>query len=118
MVQGRVAKLCLAGVLVICLMGCHSGSFRLADSYEMQGSEMNRVQITVSIDDAHADRIDEVAERLKETGMDVEQTMQIVGVVTGSIASDRMSSLYSIEGVKAVEADRTYQLNPPDSDIQ
>ena len=79
---------------------------------------MNRVQINVSIDDAYIDQIQEVADRLKDTGMDVEQTMQIVGVVTGSIDSDKISSLYSVEGVQAVESQRTYQLNPPDSDIQ
>lgn len=79
---------------------------------------MNVVQITVSIDDAHVDRIHEVADRLKDSGMDVEQTMQIVGVVTGSIEADKMSSLYSVEGVQNVEIEREYQLSPPESDIQ
>ena len=118
MVQRRLVNVLLAGVLMVSLMGCPSGSRNPVDSNQMQGSDMNVVQITVSIDDAHVDRIHEVADRLKDSGMDVEQTMQIVGVVTGSIEADKMSSLYSVEGVQNVEIEREYQLSPPESDIQ
>ena len=118
MLQKRLTTILLAGVLMLSLMGCPSGSRSPVDSNQRQGTDMNVVQITVSIDDAHLDRIYEVADRLKDSGMEVEQTMQIVGVVTGSIEAEKMSSLSSIEGVQNVEIEREYQLNPPESDIQ
>jgi hypothetical protein len=79
---------------------------------------MPKVKVSVSVDDAHVNQILKVAEGLQSVGMDVEQTLPSVGVISGSIASDQVNRLYQIEGVQHIEPERSYQLAPPDSDLQ
>ena len=50
--------------------------------------------------------------------MDVKQTLSSIGVINGSIESDRLNSLSQIEGVQNVEPQQSYQLAPPSSPIQ
>ena len=79
---------------------------------------MSEVQISVSVDDAHLSQIEQISQQLESSGMNVEQTLSSIGVVSGSIQPDKLSSLYQIEGVKNVEPQQSYQLVPPSSDIQ
>ncbi len=79
---------------------------------------MSKVQVTISIDDAHLEQIDQVADQLKAAGLDVAQTMSTLGIVTGSIDSDKMSSLSEVTGVDSVEVDKTITLPTPGSDVQ
>ncbi len=84
----------------------------------IQGNEMSQVQISVSVDDAHLSQIEQISEQLKSSGMNVEQTLSTIGVVNGSIQSDKLNSLDQIEGVKNVEPQQGCQLAPPSSDLQ
>lgn len=59
-----------------------------------------------------------VAERLRAAGMTVEQVLGAVGIVTGSVDSERRDSLAAVSGVVAVELDRRIQLAPPGAKIQ
>jgi hypothetical protein len=79
---------------------------------------MPKVKVSVSVDNAHIDQILEVSRGLQSVGMDVEQTLPSVGVISGSISSDQVNRLYQIEGVQHIESERSYQLAPPDSDVQ
>ena len=79
---------------------------------------MSKVQVSISIDDAHINQISEIAKNLQSMGMDVEQTLPSIGVISGSVSSDQVNHLDKIEGVQHVESERSYQLAPPDSDIQ
>lgn len=79
---------------------------------------MDKVKVTVSIDDAHVEQIDQVTKQLKGAGLDVEQTLSTLGIVTGSVETEKMSSLSKVTGVESVEVDKNYQLAPPDSDVQ
>ena len=79
---------------------------------------MPKIKVSVSVDDAHVNQILKVAEGLQSVGMDVEQTLPSVGVISGSIASEQINRLYQIEGVQHIEPERSYQLAPPDSDVQ
>ncbi len=79
---------------------------------------MSKVQVTISIDDAHLEQIDQVADQLKAAGLDVDQAMSTLGIVTGSVDSDKMSALSEVEGVGSVEVDKTITLPPPGSDVQ
>jgi hypothetical protein len=75
-------------------------------------------KITISVDDAHVDLIDEVVGRLQEAGMLVEQVLRPVGVITGSVDAPVRARLSTLAGVAAVEPDRTFRLPPPDAEIQ
>ena len=79
---------------------------------------MPKVKVSVSVDDAHVNQILKVAEDLQLVGMDIEQTLPSVGIISGSIASDQVNRLYQIEGVQHIEPEQDYQLAPPDSDVQ
>ncbi len=79
---------------------------------------MSQMNISISIKDTHLATIELVAQKLQAAGMNVEQVLNSIGIISGSIDSSLMSSLSQIEGVKIVEQEQTYQLAPPDSDIQ
>ena len=79
---------------------------------------MSKIQICVSVDEAHLAHIQQIAEQLQSSGMIVEQTLSSIGVINGSIQAEQFNSLTHIEGVKNVEPQQSYQLNPPNSDIQ
>lgn len=79
---------------------------------------MSKVQVSISVDDAHLPDIEQISQQLQLSGMDVKQTLSSIGVINGSIESDRLSSLSQIEGVQNVEPQQSYQLAPPSSPIQ
>lgn len=79
---------------------------------------MSKLQVSISIDDNHINQISEIAKNLQSVGMDVEQTLPSIGVISGSVSSDQVNRLEQIEGVQHVEPDRSYQLAPPDSNVQ
>lgn len=79
---------------------------------------MSQVKISISVDDAHLPEIQQISEQLQLYGMNVEQTLLTIGVIIGSISNDKLNSLYQIEGVKHCEPQESYQLAPPNSDVQ
>lgn len=79
---------------------------------------MDKVRVTIAIDEAHLDQLDDVADQLKAAGLDIEQTLSTLGIVSGAVARDKMSSLSQVSGVESIEVDRRYQLNPPGSEVQ
>jgi hypothetical protein len=107
-----LAILCLAVPIYL------SRSIFTQNPSSIQGNEMSQVQISVSVDDAHLAQIEQISQQLKSSGMNVQQTLSSIGVINGSIESDKLNSLAQIEGVKNVEPQQSYQLAPPSSDIQ
>lgn len=79
---------------------------------------MSKVNLSVSVNDEHLDRFSEVVERCKKAGMKVEQQLEPIGVITGSIDSAKLASLRQVEGVSQVEQSRGFQIAPPGSDVQ
>lgn len=77
---------------------------------------MEHVLVSVA-DEALAD-MSVVVDALRHAGLSVTEVLPSVGVVTGTVDSDRMPSLSAVPGVLAVEPDRTIQLPPPDSPVQ
>jgi hypothetical protein len=75
-------------------------------------------KITVSVTDDALDRIDEVVAALENGGMHIDQVLRPIGVITGSVETQRVQALSAVTGVAAVEPQRTVQLPPPDSDVQ
>ncbi len=75
-------------------------------------------RITVTIDDDHLARADEVADQLRAAGMTVEQVLGTVGIITGSVGPGQRASLEAVPGVAAVEDETTFQIAPPDAEVQ
>lgn len=102
----------------VMLSSCMASERTAADSGSIRGNEMDRVNVTVSIDEAYLNQFQQITEAMQATGLEIDRTMPRIGIVTGSIHQDRISALDEIEGVEHVERERTYQLAPPDSEIQ
>lgn len=69
--------------------------------------------VTVSVDDTHVELIDEVADRLRAAGMDVQYVLAAVGMITGSVGSmSQCAALGALDGVAAVEPQRVFKLPP------
>ena len=79
---------------------------------------MPKVSLLVSVDDEHLDRFSEVVKRAEAAGMEVEQKMEDLGVLAGSIDPEKVEPLRRVEGVSHVEESRRFQIPPPDSDVQ
>ena len=75
-------------------------------------------EVNVSVADDHLARFPDVVRRMKKAGLKVQQQMESAGVVSGSIDSAKLSDLEQVQGVAAVELSRSFQLAPPESDIQ
>ncbi len=79
---------------------------------------MPNEQVSISVADAFLDRFADVVKRIEQAGLKVDQQLDTIGVITGSIDSDDIGKLDQVEGVAAVERSRGFQLPPPDSSIQ
>ncbi len=75
-------------------------------------------RVTVTVQDDHLAHIDELADRLRNAGMRVDQVLRPVGVITGSVSSAQRRMIETVPGVAAVEDETTFQIPPPDADIQ
>lgn len=75
-------------------------------------------RICVVVDAAHLTVIDDVAGALRSCGMQVEQVLGSVGMVTGSAGDDCVPALRSVDGVESVDEELSYRLPPPEADVQ
>ena len=82
------------------------------------GSQGTGARVTVTVDAAHLDDVEGLAERLRAEGLEVDQVLGDVGIITGSVPADKRSSLDEADGVAAVEEEATFQLPPPEAGIQ
>jgi hypothetical protein len=79
---------------------------------------MADVQVSVSVGDSHLGRLDEVSRDAEAAGMTVQGLEPAIGVLTGSIAADRIERLRAVAGVEHVEPQREIRIPPPDSPVQ
>ncbi|PSB15307.1 ketohydroxyglutarate aldolase [Phormidesmis priestleyi ULC007] len=79
---------------------------------------MANLKVLVSVRDDYQERLPEVAQKLQTAGMQVDQWLVEIGVITGAIAAESISALSQIEGVADIELAEEYQLAPPESDLQ
>lgn len=79
---------------------------------------MSQIKISVSVNDESLSEIERISQNLQSFGMNIEQALPSIGIINGSIEPNLFDSLYQIKGVKQVEPQETYQLAPPNSDIQ
>jgi hypothetical protein len=64
------------------------------------------------------DRFADVVEALRRAGLTVTGEQPIVGTLSGTVAEDRIPALRAVDGVEAVDRERTVESPPPDSPIQ
>ena len=55
----------------------------------------------------------DIAERVAQAGLVVEQELDLLAIITGRIPAERVAELESVEGVLAVEPDRGVEIQGP-----
>lgn len=83
-----------------------------------RGASSGSRAVTVTVADAHLARVADVADRLRAAGMEVEQVLAKIGVITGTVAAGRLSALETVKGVAGIERQTRFQLPPPDAEVQ
>lgn len=79
---------------------------------------MAKVRLSVSVSDSHLQHLGKIAKAAAKAGMKVEQKLEGLGVLTGSIDASKVKQLHKIEGVSHVEEERKVKISPPDSSLQ
>lgn len=74
--------------------------------------------VKVLVTTSGAAPVADVAARLEAAGVHVDTVLEAVGVIVATVADGGVRALAEIEGVGAVERDRTIRLPPPDADVQ
>ena len=80
--------------------------------------ETRTEQVNVFVDAREHEQFVDILEQCKQAGLDVEAELEDIGVLRGSIDSGKLKRLNAVSGVVAVERERSYQLPPPESEIQ
>ncbi|GAA1994932.1 hypothetical protein JL107_08265 [Nakamurella flavida] len=75
-------------------------------------------QISITVDDDHLQDVAGVADRLRARGMQVDQVMGSIGIISGSVPSGMRQAMRQVPGVAAVDSPVTFQVAPPGSAIQ
>jgi hypothetical protein len=81
-------------------------------------SDSTKTKVSIVIADDYRDRVSEVVEAARQAGLDVEEQLSTLGLITGAIDESKRPMLESVRGVSAVEVRRSFQLPPPESDVQ
>jgi hypothetical protein len=79
---------------------------------------MSKIQVSLTISDTHRQCVGDVVKAVRAAGMRVEQRLDEIGVLIGTIDENKLDGLRRVAGVDSVEADRSFQLPPPDSPVQ
>ncbi|MEV5409784.1 hypothetical protein AB0K60_13215 [Thermopolyspora sp. NPDC052614] len=77
------------------------------------------VRVNIVVDTG---RFDSVVQAVRQAGVTVDDRSPAIGVVSGRITGDdtdaAIAAISAIDGVVAVEPERTIRLPPPESEIQ
>lgn len=79
---------------------------------------MSKVNLTISVADDHLKDFSDVVARCRKAGMTIEHEMKSIGTITGSIDETALEKLQRVKGVSLVEPEHSFQIAPPDSDVQ
>lgn len=71
---------------------------------------MEKIEVLVTINDADAGKMAEIAKNCSAAGMSVEQQMSGVGMISGTIEKSNISKLRQIKGVADVEESKSLSI--------
>lgn len=73
-------------------------------------------RVTVTVDEEHLATIDQVADQLRECGMEVDQVLGNIGMVIGTVRDP--DALRNVAGILTVDREEHKGVAPPDQEIQ
>jgi hypothetical protein len=74
--------------------------------------------VSVTVRDDHLEALDDIVRGLQARGMQVDQVLGSLGIITGSAPEEALGALRSVDGVASVDEQLTHRIPPPDSPIQ
>lgn len=74
--------------------------------------------VSVTVDDGHLAALDGVVQSLRARGMQVDQVLDGLGIITGSVPTGTLGALTGVAGVVSVDEQLTHRLAPPDAPVQ
>ncbi|OQA47101.1 MAG: hypothetical protein BWY52_00344 [Chloroflexi bacterium ADurb.Bin325] len=78
----------------------------------------NTVQVQIAVDDAYMSDFADIVKAGRELGLQVDQELPEVGVITGRMPADKVEDMAACKGVYAVERPRSFHIAPPEDDLQ
>lgn len=67
----------------------------------------SQTPVIIAVDNEHADKIADVADRLKDAGLTVDRIMHATGTISGRIEPSRIPQVRQVKGVLGLEKQRT-----------
>ena len=78
---------------------------------------MTSIDVNITVDEAFLPKFASVVRAARKAGLKVSQQMKDIGVLAGSIDSDKLEALAKVPGITHVEANRDISIGPPDGDV-
>ncbi|GAA4426051.1 hypothetical protein ACFQV2_16015 [Actinokineospora soli] len=75
-------------------------------------------RVLVVLADSGMARLPEVVAGLEAAGMEIDEVLDSVGVITGAVPAAAVTALTAVDGVEGIEPVTTFQIPDPDSDVQ
>jgi len=75
-------------------------------------------QVSVTVRDGSLGALDDVVQGLRAHGMQVDQVLGSLGIITGSVPEESVDAVRGVEGVASVDEQLTHRLPPPDAPVQ
>lgn len=66
-----------------------------------------KINVSVSVDPNHPGDLSKVAAALKSKGFVLKESLDAIGVLTGTVPADALADLSSVAGVSSVEPERS-----------
>ncbi|HSH80300.1 MAG TPA: hypothetical protein VLA19_17375 [Herpetosiphonaceae bacterium] len=79
---------------------------------------MAKLQVNFLVADDYLQQFSRVLQHSQAAGFEVANAFEETGIATGSIDESRLGDLEQVEGIAAVEIQRTFQLPTPSDDLQ
>ena len=71
---------------------------------------MPKVEVIVKINDADINKMSEIAKECQTSGMQIEQQMNAVGMISGSVEKANIGKIEKIKGVSYVEESKSLSI--------
>lgn len=76
------------------------------------------IEVIITVTEDRRANLKQLASELQSRGLKITDTMENLGMISGTAAANNLDQIRNADGVAAVETAGTVQLPPPESDIQ
>lgn len=84
----------------------------------MSESAKPEIEVIITVAQDRRAHLKQLASELQSKGLKVTNTMEGLGMISGTALADNLEQLKNVDGIAAIEPAGTVQLPPPNSEIQ